>query len=187
MRREASRLYWKYDVMKDVFFIFLVSVFCIGCGGVENVVESGSFFNLKEYLAGEKVRLAKENVKLEKTITLNGVEETKIIETPDYEVEFSEFISSDINRVAWLDKYDEIKKGDNIHYLAKDDKLEVRQVDIFGGNAIRNISILKKTENMLNNTKKELSYSPSGYQIKSVRKSIGESADTLVIAVKFLD
>jgi hypothetical protein len=60
-------------------------------------------------------------------------------------------------------------------------------MDILGGNKITSISIRKKTENMLNNTRKELVYSPSGYQIKSVRKSIGESADTLVIAVKFLD
>jgi hypothetical protein len=173
--------------MREMFLLFLVGIFCLGCGGVENVVESGSFFNLKEYIAKEKIRLTESKVKLEKTIILNGVEEMKIIETPNYEIEFSEFLSSDINRVAWLDKYDEVKKETKIHYTAKDDKLEVRNMDILGGNKITSISIRKKTENMLNNTRKELVYSPSGYQIKSVRKSIGESADTLIIAVKFLD
>lgn len=173
--------------MRNIVLLFLVGVFCLGCGGVENVVESGSFFDLKEYIAGEKERLIKDKIKLKKTITLNGVEEIKIIETPDYEIEFSEFLSSDINRVAWLDKYDEIKVEDEIHYVAKGNKLEVKEMNILGGEQISQISIYKKTENMLNNTTKELIYSPSGYQIKSVRKSIGESADTLVIAVKFLD
>ncbi|MGK0387940.1 MAG: hypothetical protein ACI94Y_000667 [Maribacter sp.] len=174
-------------MMRNIVLLFLVGVFCLGCGGVENVVESGSFFDLKEYIAGEKERLIKDKIKLKKTITLNGVEEIKIIETPDYEIEFSEFLSSDINRVAWLDKYDEIKVEDEIHYVAKGNKLEVKEMNILGGEQISQISIYKKTENMLNNTTKELIYSPSGYQIKSVRKSIGESADTLVIAVKFLD
>lgn len=173
--------------MRDVFLFFLMGTLCLGCGGVDQVVESGSFFDLEEYMNQEKERLTKDKIKLEKTIFLNGVKETKVIDKPDYDVEFSEFFSSDINRTAWLDKYDEVKGESEIHYTATDDKMEVRKMSIMGRNQKSNIFIDKKTENMLNNTQKELMYSLDGYQIKSVRKSIGESADTLVIAVKFLD
>lgn len=176
--------------MRDVFLLLGIVVFCLSCeGNVEQVVISDGFFDLKEYMATEQERLVKDKVKLEKTITLNGKEETKVMDNPNYEVEFSEFLSSDINRVAWLDKYEEVKKSNGIHYTAKDEKLEVRNLDIqmSDNKQVSHVSIRKKTKNMLNDTRKELAYTPKGYRIKNVRKSIGESADTLVIAVKFLD
>lgn len=146
-----------------------------------------TFYDLKGFMNQEKERLVKNKVSFEKKITLNGKSETKIITEPDFKVEFSEFYASDINRAAWLDKYEEQKDAAGIHYETKDDQLEVRSMDIEIENGLTTIRIEKRNKNLLNDSQKVLHYqSNEGYRMNSIRKSLGESADTLEISVKFL-
>lgn len=169
------------------FLLFFITIFFYQCQAPEvQSLDQKTFFDLKAFLDIETERLKERKTAFSKTITLNGYTETKLIEKPDFEIEFSEFYNSDINRSAWLDKYEETKDEIGIHYQAKDEQLEVKEMHISAKG--QEISIVKKSQNMLNNAIKEMSYdSTRGYQIKSIRKSIGESADTLMIVVNYVN
>lgn len=168
------------------FFLFVIFLFTQCEAPDIQQKDARTFYNLKAFLDKEKVRLIEHKIVLEKQVVLNGKVEEQSISNPDYDVEFSEFYTSDINKVAWLDKYDEVKEGGTISYSSLDDKLEVKKMIVSGSEGDKIIKIRKSTENSLNYVDKELTYKASeGYSIKSVRKSIGSSADTIEILVRF--
>lgn len=170
-----------------LFFVFL-SLLLVRCQAPEvQLLETATFFDLKGFLDEEKERLEKSKISLEKKIERNGKSETKIITAADFDVEFSEFYASDINRAAWLDKYAETRNENGLHYEAKEEQLEVREMDVITTkDGVTKILIIKQTENMLNDSKKELYYnSAKGYYMHNVRKSIGESETSLKIDVRF--
>lgn len=171
-------------------YVFLILVlFSFGCEAPEvTTIESTPLYDLKAFMLQEQARLEKGEVILDKTIILNGKTERKEITNPNYEVEFSEFFSSDINRPAWRDKYQsDLTSKNTFTYHTNDGKLEVKQLRVEDiGEEMDKINILKRTSNFLNESEKELEYDPrEGYSIKNIRKSIGRSADTLEIRVLF--
>ena len=173
-------------IRKIAVFLLICFLFCQCQAPDVKQLGTRTFFDLKAFIQQEKEKIYNNQTVFEKTVIFNGQKETKLIAKPKLDVEFSEFISSDINRVAWLDKYEETTDQDGIHYTATDDKLEVRKMDIIDHKDGKKITIKKRTHNLLNDTQKDLEYhSDLGYHIKSVRKSIGESADTLEIFVNF--
>ena len=91
-------------------------------GGLEK-----PYFDLKSYFENEKTRLAAIS-NFKKTTVVDGKEETKQLETINFDNELRIFAEADINRPAWFDKYliDSILQDGNltrIDYTAKDVKM----------------------------------------------------------------
>jgi len=175
-------------MVKKLALYLVLILLLIGCEAPEVVkIESTPLYDLKAFMLHEQERLEEGNVVLEKTVNLNGKIEKKDITNPNYEVEFSEFFSSDINRTAWQDKYSSsLSSRNTFTYYSKDEKLEVKQLIVENLGDTDKISIFKNTSNFLNESNKVLEYDPrKGYSIKNIRKSIGRSADTLEIRVAF--
>lgn len=153
---------------------------------VNNIVTSKkSFFDIKSFFIQEIERL-KQIKTIEKTITLNGQKEVQTV-VPNFKIELSEFLNSDINKVSWKDKYDEIKKDTYISYSSLDESLEIKTVEIFHDikQKVKKIRIIKEVNNLLYTSHKELLYDVEKeyYSIKNIRNSIGQDADTIFIKV----
>ncbi|HWZ14583.1 MAG TPA: hypothetical protein VNW95_05035 [Mucilaginibacter sp.] len=96
-----------------------------------------------------------------KTVTHNGVTQSKKVRIGNWERELDLFIGSDINRPAWKDSYTVTISGDITIYRAKDFKLKMRQMDIKKDkDKVQWVLIFNRTKNLLYETTEKLSYFP---------------------------
>ena len=63
------------------------------------------YFDLKEFFRADSARLTRLNPAVNKTVTHNGVTETKVVHIGNWNQELNLFIQSDINRPAWKNSY----------------------------------------------------------------------------------
>ena len=145
------------------------------------------YFDLKSYFEKEKMRLATVS-NFKKTTVVDGKEETKQLETINFNNEFRIFADADINRPAWFDKYliDSILQDGNltrIDYTAKDAKMEMQKISVdFDQSVVQKISIQKAAETALADTQFELIYEPKiGYSIENTQQlTVGEDKSFFV-------
>lgn len=149
------------------------------------------FFDLSGYFTAEIKRLARLGP-VTKSTTINGRTEVQTVSGLDYATELAPFLSADINRPAWLDQY----RTDSLHrdgqlqkltYTALDDDLFTRRVVIsFDGDAVDSIHIIKLSELMIADTRRELRYVPAtGYSIRGAQKVLLASDNSIAIDVTF--
>ncbi len=124
------------------------------------------YFNVKEYFTANAARLQKLNKPVLKTVTHNGVTETKTVKIENWGQELDLFIGADINKPAWKNSYTVIDNNDGLLYKAKDPELKVREILIKKeGQKIKWILIFTHTKNILYQTTEKLSYYPDSLYI----------------------
>ena len=149
------------------------------------------FFDLTGFFEEELDRLPGIGT-VTKSTTINGVTDTQRTAALDYRTELAPFLSADINRPAWLDKY----RADSLHqdgvlrrltYTALDDDLFTRELFVsFDGPAVDSIRIVKGSELMIADTRRELLYVPrSGYSIRGAQRVLLASDNRIAIEVEF--
>ncbi len=168
--------------MKYIFpFLFLLVAAC-DIPNPHTKPASPTYFDMKSFMEKEMEKL--EGKSLEKKITLNGKVEKVRLDNPDWKTELSEFISADINKPSYADKYlVESLKGGVKRYNAKETDLPIQFLELQelpnGGSAI---FIEKRNDNILNNSSKKLMYRTDGiYSIRAFRHSLGGEPDTIQI------
>ena len=130
-------------------------------------------------------------IKIEKTVTIGGKAETKIIEKADFEKELALFLASDINKPAWRDKY-RIEKtaGRSLEsFLAKDDDLKTKRLDIyrFPPNGVTQILIVNSDKSSVTESQQNLDYDiGKGYSIETFQQFFGSDSSKIRIDVLFL-
>lgn len=170
-------------------------VFLSSCNAdktVPVITQHREFFDLKEYFRKEIKRL-KSIEKVKKTIVYNGTTEEKEIFNPDFEQELDIFISKDINRVAWLDKYqvDTLHNAanhvSNVTYQALDTDLGTQRLSIgFQGNNVEKITILSNETSAISESSSTYIYEPkSGYSIESNQEVALLKGNAIKIIVRF--
>jgi hypothetical protein len=119
------------------------------------------YFDIKGYFTADTARLNKLNRLVTKTVTHNGVNESKKVKIYNWGQELDMFIGADINRPAWKNSYT-IATGDNlVLYKAKEDELKVREIIIKKEKEkVKWIVIYTRTKNILYQTTEKLSYFP---------------------------
>lgn len=122
---------------------------------------TSKYFDIKGYFTADTARLNKLNKIVTKTVTHNGVTETKKVKIANWGQELDMFIGADINRPAWKNSYT-IFNGDNVLlYKAKDEDLRVREIMIkLDGQKVKWMLIFTRTQNILYKTTERLSYFP---------------------------
>lgn len=119
------------------------------------------YFDLKAYFNAESSRLSRLNKPVRKTVTHNGVTETKEVKIDDWSRELSLFSESDINKPAWRDSYSVQTTPNIVIYMATDDDLKTREIIINKtGDKVKYIVIYNYTKNILYYTKEKLTYWP---------------------------
>jgi hypothetical protein len=129
-----------------------------------DVKEAGTtlkYFDIKGYFTADTARLNKLGKLVIKTVTHNGVTESKKIKIANWGQELDMFTGADINRPAWKNSYT-IATGDNlVLYKAKEDELKVREIIIKKDKEkVKWIVIYTRTKNILYQTTEKLSYFP---------------------------
>ena len=178
------------------YFIFniLCLFFLISCknDSPKTAAELKPFFDVRGYFKSEIERL-KGVKKVKKTVEVNGKREEKIVEITNWSVELAPFVSSDINRPAWLDKY-LVKKNDlgnqvsRSEFYALADNLRTRYLLVTNDDSTETmtIEILNTVKTIATEAQAELKYDAHvGYQISTSQKLFG-SADNMKVEVIFI-
>ena len=146
------------------------------------------FFDLSDYFEAEMETLRTRNEQLQKTVRLNETEESKTINDVEWGREFAPFVSSDINRVALLDRYtaDTTRTADDqlkIVYAARDSSLRTRRIGIWmEADAPTMIRIENRTKNWITQSRQLLTYQPgAAYRIETTQRVILSDPRTISI------
>lgn len=140
--------------------IILAILFLTACRSSEDQV-SQKYMDLKSYFAKEAIRMNGSDKWVSKTVSRNGVSESKQVK-PDWAAEFRLFEESDINKPAWVDSYQIRDSGESILYTALDAKLRTRKITIAKkpDGEIKSISIVNYAKNNLYTSAEQLIYIP---------------------------
>ncbi len=161
----------RYSFYLLSFLLFNACVEIPTTGAKQEIV----FFDLKEYFKKEIGKLSSLK-KVKKTVSINGVKEELTIDSVNFEEELSVFINSDINRVAWFDKYqvDSTLNSngilESITYTALDNNLKTQSIVIkFNDNTVvSQLSIKNNRSSIVSNASQDLEYLPGkSYTIQS--------------------
>ena len=151
-----------------------------------------TFFDLVGYFEAEIDRLAALGP-VSKTTIVNGAEATQDGITLDFRTDLAPFISADINRPAWLDKYtiDSLTTPDGslrqLTYTAVEEDLFTRLLVVhFDGPRVDSIYIEKGSELMIADTKRRLTYVPArGYSLDGAQRVVLASDNSIYVEVRF--
>lgn len=180
------------------YLIFVCGLFLFACHpdsyrdkpGI-NVTDQ-RFFDLSTYFKGEQERLQQLSTSFTKKAVVNGKEEIKQLESLDFKKELAMFVDSDINKIAWLDKYevDSIFANgslQSIEYKTNDQSLKTQGLTIqFDQAKVARVDILRKSTSIAANIKQELSYQPNiGYSIVSTQNTQLADPEVIELEVKF--
>lgn len=183
--------------MRPTFFSLIFGILILA-GCQEPIVEGQeplqgkSFFDLSAYFAQEIESLTQQT-EVKKSVSINGQEEEKVIKKPDFSQELSVFIKSDINRTAWIDKYqvdsifNEQKELTQLTYSALEEKLRTRKVEIFfNKKQVKKVNIVNTTTNIIAQTEQILTYLPKkSYSIRSIQNVLFSTSRILEVNVNF--
>lgn len=159
------------------FFPFVLLLICLSSCVQEKEseqTEQNIFFSLENYFEAEAERLNKEKTVLDKTISINGKTEQQKIEGIDFHKEFSLFSQSDINKLAWADKYQvdtlfySANVPESIHYTAKEEALKTKEIHLYfkEDQRLDSLQIRSKSETALASNENWLSFKTGkGYHI----------------------
>ncbi len=152
--------------MNSLRLIFLLLLFSC-CNGTDKASER-KFVDLKAYFNNEVKRLTQHSIKVDKTVSRNGISESKKNIAPNWETELSLFSESDINKPAWTNSFKVREESGIISYKAIDSTPRTRSVVIHKDSSgkIIELSVVNSTSNYLYNSSEELRYIPDSlYQI----------------------
>ncbi len=174
-----------------VVIILLTLVWSCNSTSTSDPSEPSPFFDLKAYFSSELGRL-ENRADVRKTVAINGQEETRQVEAVDWSTELAIFSKSDINRLAWSDKY----RIDSIHndngmltalkYTAANENMrtQVLYIGFRGGGEVDSIFIDNQVIGFATQSRQELVYLPrSGYSINSVHNTLFTKEQTVSVEV----
>lgn len=137
------------------------------CSRAEQVTDK-RYVDLKGFFREEATRLEKLKSKVSKTVSRNGVSESRVNMSPNWSTEFSLFTESDINKPAWNDSYMVRNTSNTTSYTALNNKLRTRSIFIKKNKSgsITDLVMVNITKNYLYSASEELRYIPdSMYRI----------------------
>ena len=180
-------------ISQILFFISIIFSFSNCIEETAVIIKKPSFFDLKDYFKTElEVLSGKEKVK--KSTFIDGKVIEKVLDSIDFSLEMKAFEESDINKIAWVEKYqvdslyDEKGMLIKITYTASDDALRTQQLLIsYNQNKVDTIDIFNNSTISMASLKQHLRYIPFfGYSIESTQKTTFFEEHVLAVDVQFL-
>lgn len=175
-------------------FLSLAFTGCASGGEEEGLTAPDAFFDLKGYIKGEIRRLSEIQPEVLKRIAIDGRGEEKTFDSLDYEKELDIFSRSDINKIAWLDKYrvDSVFQGGQLvrlTYTSKDKDLKTHLLEVqFSGGQVTQVHVQNKTESIVADVGQEIWYQPAkGYRLASRQSTALTEEKEVEVEVEFLE
>ncbi|MDB4926194.1 hypothetical protein [Mucilaginibacter sp.] len=172
--------------LKILFYLFILSLTFLLPSCKPDIVQNGTtqnYFDIKGYFKADTARLHKLNHLTNKTVTHNGITESKKVNINNWGLELSSFSESDINKPAWRDSYNIQTNGASTIYRAKTFDLKTQLIVINKqADKVKWILIYNRTKNILYQTNEKLSYFPDSlYIIQKYQKVRLLGANTYTI------
>jgi len=149
-----------------------------------------AFFDIDGYFDAEINALNSSTLKLKKDAKIDGKSESQTIEKPNWNTELKLFKDSDINKIAWVDKYSTEKKSNSIVYTTADSTLTTKRIQIDYKSAVTDnfedvvsILIINNTENVLYSSSEFLTYTPKS-SISIIRNQQIKTGDNKMVEIK---
>lgn len=120
----------------SLFFLFILTACSAPTSEKEQVEYDGPYFHAKPYFQSEIERIKAAKYTFQKQVTINGTTEVQDLDTLNLAQELQAFIKNDINRPAYVGRYETDstfhanKALKQLTYTALDDKLPVQQLDL---------------------------------------------------------
>ena len=152
--------------------------------------DSKPFFDLRGYFLAEIDTLEMQQKKVNKKVTVDGEIELKNELTVAFKDDLKVFIESDINKPAWFGKYTIDSTANQISYIASDDGLKIRNVNILlnTDGTINELSIVRKRKSIVASVSQNLVYLPrQSYLIESIQEQAGGAKQSVQILGKIID
>jgi hypothetical protein len=152
----------------------VLAIALISCKQAKNNIANTGllYFDIKGYFENEAQRLTKLNPTLKKTVNIDENIESKEIKILNWKQELSIFSDADINKIAWIGKFKEIKTDSLITYSSNDKKIAIKSINIKTHNReISAIEIISINNNTVFQIADTLTYIPDSlYQISKTQK-----------------
>jgi len=167
-------MYWFKSNCRILLALIIIPGACLtACR--PDVKETGAiskYFDIEGFFTADTARLNHLNNLVLKTVTHNGITESKKVKIGNWGREFDLFINSDINKPAWKDSYRVITSDSSVIYEATVPELKMREMVIKKINGkVKWILIYNRTKNSLYQTTEKLSYFPDSlYVIEKSQK-----------------
>lgn len=154
--------------------------------------QAGPFFGLKAYMEEQVEALNQEQPEVRKAILVDGQRETQQFDSLDYQTELKTFINSDINRKAWVDKYeaDSTFEGSQLKQVtykatATDLKTQLLRVK-FDEGKVSDIYIENRTNSIVADVRQDLHFQPEeGYRLFTAQETVLSEEQEIEVVVKW--
>ena len=185
----------KFLLKKISWLTFILFLFFFASCEVENTnVQHQSFFDINDFLEKEIAQLS-ELKSIKKKVEINGEIDEQIVKEFDLEKDLTIFRNANINKIAWLDKYDVDSTMNNggqlieLKYQATNPKLKTREFTIsYSGKNVKSIFIKNISGNQVSDLQQNLRYdSMKGYSVESNQKVTLSDEQKLKVEVEFLE
>ena len=167
-------MYWYKNIYHNLIAAGIgIALLMPACKPAIKEDATAKYFDLKAYFKADSARLSNLNKPVRKTVTHNGVTETKEVKIDDWSQELSLFSQSDINKPAWRDSYKVQTTPTMAIYTAIDDDLKTREIIVnkTDDDKVKYIVIYNYTKNLLYYTKEKLTYWPDSlYKIEKTQQ-----------------
>lgn len=180
--------------MKKPFFYITSIILLLQFSCKIEEVNSGlqPFFDMNNFIDKELAIVSKSK-SITKKVSVNGKIDEKVIDNFNLEKDLTIFKNANINKVAWLDKYevDSIMNGSQlvkVVYTANNDKMKTRKIELnYDTNTLNSISIENNSSNLVNSISQHLRYFVGkGYTIESFQETALSGSQDLKIEVEYL-
>lgn len=172
--------------MRLLIFMPILTCLLFACGNSSQGEAPKAFFNLAGYMDSETTTLLAQTAPVTKSVTVDGILETQNVQPADLAQDLQLFGNADINRPAWVDKYQLEVKGIDTSYIATDSSLRTQVLRVFRGvdNNVNRIEIERRSGSVLSSGQQRLIYEPrKGYQITTSQNSnlVGDVAVEVIV------
>ena len=131
-----------------------------------------TYFDLKGYFGKEISRLKEAKAKVNKTVSINGIEENKTVLINDWDKELAIFVNADINKNSWKGSFNVNRKGEVDTYTTNNKKIPIKKISVTHQfSRVNKVEIIINNKNILFESQDTLTYLPDElYQIKKQQK-----------------
>lgn len=156
--------------------ILCTILFLSACTSQTHQQKPSNYYDFNSFFKEEVKRLNGLKPTLQKTVRLNEREEQKKLnKSINWENELAFFLEIDLLKPAYQGAYQEQKQGNHIRYKAKNNALNIQEIDaIFTANGtLKSVCIYKKSQNYLFTSNDTLYYATDSlYRIQKTQKAI---------------
>ena len=161
----------------------------------QEIIEyDGPYFHSRAFFEAEIERVKAASYHFRKQVELNENREEKTLDSLNIEQELAVFIKNDINRPAFDGRYqvdsvyNEAQKLSEVHYMALDDKLAVKNLKLqFENASLSRIELQTSSASRLLKANSTAIYEPQkGYQVENYQKITFLGEQNMKIAVDYV-